>query len=372
MSRARDFADLAAAYSGGGALGKRNIVDNGNFAVHQIGGTVTVAANTGTDTLDRWEVDTANMDNLSIDVTQADDIPPELGEGYSHKLQIKTVESAVASNEIVRVMHFPEAIDCQRLGYGTANTKTTTVSFWVKSSIAGTFGFNIYAEDGADNIGSTYTISSADTWEKKSLTFAGNTLGVIANDNGTGVYLHWTIVAGSDFTGTDNTSWGSYTTGRLAYGHVTNTHATTDESTWQIAGVQWELGEGATPFEHLPYAENLAKCQRYLYVVVPKGVGATSYFGNGLYYTSSVAMGFIHYPVTMRAVPTLEIANATNDFGIYSNGGLDGLDDFYLNSANTKAMNIANASDASGTAGHAGGLFISDSTNAYLYIKARL
>ena len=372
MSRARDFADLAAAYGGGGALGKRNMVDNGNFAVHQIGGTVTVAANTGTDTLDRWEVDTANCDNISIDVTQADDIPPELGEGYSHKLQVKTVESAIASNELVRVLHMTEAQDMQRLGYGTANTKTTTVSFWVKSSIAGTFAFDIYADDGADIIGSTYTISSADTWEKKSLTFAGNNLGVIVNDNGYGVYLQWTIVAGSDFTSTDNTSWSAYAAGKLAYGHVTNTHATTDESTWQIAGVQWELGEVATPFEHISYAENLAKCQRYLYVVIPKGVGATSYFGNGFMYTSSVAMGFIHFPVTMRAVPTLEISNATDDFGIYRNGGLDGLDDFYLNSANIKGMNIANTSDASGTAGHAGGLFISDSTNAYLYIKARL
>jgi|10_taG_2_1085330.scaffolds.fasta_scaffold04851_5 hypothetical protein len=262
MSRARDFADLAAAYSGG-ALGNRNLVGNGNFAVHQRGGTITVPANTGTDTIDRWECDTANMDNLSIDITQSDDIPPELGEGFSYKLQVKTVESDLASNEVVRVFNFPEAFDCQRLGYGTANTKTTTLSFWVKSSIAGTFAFNIYADDGADNIGSTYTISSADTWEKKTLTFAGNTLGVINNDSGIGVYLQWLIVAGSDFTGTDNTSWAAYAAGRLAYGHATNTHATTDESTWQIAGVQWELGEVATPFEHISYADNLAHCQRY-------------------------------------------------------------------------------------------------------------
>ena len=309
MSRARDFADLASAYSGG-ALGNRNIVDNGNFAIHQRTGTITVPANTGTDTLDRWEVDTANCDNISIDVTQADDIPPELGEGYSCKLQVKTVESAIAADEIVRLLHFPEAYDCQRLGYGTANTKTTTLSFWVKSSIAGTFAVNIYADDGADIIGSTYTISSADTWEKKSLTFAGNTLGVINNDNGHGVYLQWILVAGSDFTATDNTSWSAYATGKLAYGHSTNTHATTDESTWQIAGVQWELGEVATPFEHISYAENLAKCQRYFYNGSPSGSNVlgrvTSPDGNPNDFSGS-----INFPVTMRADPSVSLSGST-------------------------------------------------------------
>ena len=311
MSRARDFADLASAYSGGGALGNRNLVDNGNFAVHQIGGTITVAANTGTDTIDRWEVDTANCDNISIDVTQADDIPPELGEGFSHKLQVKTVESAIASNEIVRLLHMTEAQDMQRLGYGTANTKTTTLSFWVKSSIAVTFAVNIYANNGSDIIGSTYTISSADTWEKKTLTFAGNHLATINNDNGYGVYLQWTIVAGSDFTGTDNTSWAAYSTGNLAYGHATNTHATTDESTWQIAGVQWELGEVATPFEHISKADNLAKCQRYYEVLdVNQGTSALSgcvTVGQNL--AARKTFGPIGFKVEKRAAPT--VANVT-------------------------------------------------------------
>ena len=310
MSRARDFADLAAAYSGGGALGNRNMVDNGNFVIHQRTGTITVAANTGTDTLDRWEVDTANCDNISIEVTQADDIPPELGEGFSHKLQVKTVESAIASNEIVRLLHMTEAQDMQRLGYGTANTKTTTLSFWVKSSIAGTFAVNIYANNGSDIIGSTYTISSADTWEKKTLTFAGNHLATINNDNGYGVYLQWTIVAGSDFTSTDNTSWAGYSTGNLAYGHATNTHATTDESTWQIAGVQWELGEVATPFEHISYADNLAKCQRYFFRL--KGDDGDYWGVPFSVYTTSSGEGTIRFPQAMRAKPALTMSGTFN------------------------------------------------------------
>ena len=370
MSRARTFADLATA-SEADNLGRRNIVDNGNFAVHQRTGTITVAANTGTDTLDRWEVDTANCDEISIEVTQADDIPPELGEGYSCKLQIKTVESAVASNEIVRLLHFPEAMDCQRLGYGTANTKTTTLSFWVKSSIAGTFAVNIYADDGADIIGSTYTISTADTWEKKSLTFAGNTLGVIANDNGHGVYLQWIVVAGSDFTATDNTSWSAYATGKLAYGHVTNTHATTDESTWQIAGVQWELGEVATPFEHISYAENLAKCQRYFYT---QASGDNDPLGSGVAEAAASSSWIVHFPVPMRTEPTLVVEEGTDYYQTFGGGASDNFNGMLLADVSEFSAYVYNNS-AKGAGGNTAGrgiIAVTNNASAKVSFRAEL
>ena len=134
----------------------------------------------------------------------------------------------------------------------------------------------------------------------------------------------------------------------------------------------FELGEVATPFEDISYGDNLAKCQRYLYVVIPKGIGAASYFGNGWYYDTDKVLGFIHFPVTMRAVPTLEVSNASNDFGIYRAADKDDFDDFNLNSANIKGMNISNLSDVSGTAGHAGGLYLNDHTNAYLHVMSEI
>ena len=199
MSRARDFADLAAAY-GEGSLSQRNMIINGNMVISQRNGTTAVTAEGYT--LDRWQFDVDAMDNLAFEISQTNDVPATFagGGGKSLKYQTKTVESALASDEFGRFMHKIEAQNCHRLLYGTSSAKSATLSFWVKSSLTGTFSVTLYQEDGGNTLGSTYTISSADTWEKKSLTFAGNNLGVIVNDNGYGVYLQWTIVAGSDFT----------------------------------------------------------------------------------------------------------------------------------------------------------------------------
>ena len=315
MSRARTFADLATA-SESNSLSNRNMIHNGNFAVHQKTGTITVGTNTSVGTtLDRWEVDSSATDNISVEITQSDDVPAELGEGFSLKHQTKTVESAVATNEIQRIIQYIEAQDCQRLGYGTSSPKRATVSFYVKSSIAGTFSFVIYQDDGADIIGSTYTINSADTWERKTITFPGNTLATIANDNGIGLYMQWTVFAGSSFTGGDNTTWKSYATNLLAHGHSQNGHATTDESTFQLAGCQFEVGDVATPFEHISFADNLAKCQRYFYAPVKLGQG-NNYFSNSWYYNSSNVIGLIFHPVEMRASPSLTSSDGTEDFRV--------------------------------------------------------
>jgi len=312
MSRARTFADLATA-SESNSLSKRNMIDNGNFAVNQKTSTITCAANSSVGTtLDRWEIDSSATDQLSVEISQSDDVPTELGEGYSIKYQTKTVESAtVASDEIVRLIHYIEAQDCQRLGYGTSGTKTTTLSFYVKSSIAGTFSFIIYADDGADIIGSTYTINSADTWERKTITFVGNNLGTIANDTGIGLYLQWNIAAGSNFTGGDNSTWKAYAANLLASGHTQSTHMTVDESTFQLAGCQFELGEVATPFEHINFSDNLAKCQRYYSKSTPYGTAP----GHGADATTncvSIDMASnlmrtdrFFFPTSMRAAPTV-------------------------------------------------------------------
>ena len=261
MSRARDFADLASAYSQD-SLSKRNMIINGNMAVHQRGGTITAG---GTYSLDGWRDYRSNLDNHAFEITQAADVPSTFAGsgGKSLKFQTKTVESALAADEEMRIATIIEAQNCQHLLYGGSSAKKFTVSFWVKCSLTGTFAMQIYMEDGTLNIGSTYTISSADTWEHKTITFVGNTSQAISNDNTGGLYVNWVLFAGSDWTSTDNTSWGSYAAARLAYGHAQNGLATTDESTWQLTGVQLEVGEVATPFEHESYGDNLARCQRY-------------------------------------------------------------------------------------------------------------
>ena len=277
----------------------RNMLINGNMTVHQRGGTITAEGYT----LDRWQLDVEAMDNLAFEVTQVADAPATFvgSSGKSLKYQTKTVESALASDELGRVIQKIEAQNCQYLLYGGSSAKSVTLSFWVKSSLTGVFAMMLYIEDGGKNIGSTYTISSADTWEYKTITFVGNTSQAISNDNTIGFYVQWILMAGSNYTSTDNTSWDTYAAGRLAYGHAQNGLATTDESTWQITGVQMEVGEVATPFEHESYGANLARCQRYYWKWQPKLSQTTiDAIGSG---TDPITQR-VTFPVPFRDVPT--------------------------------------------------------------------
>lgn len=369
MSRARTFADLATA-SEAGSLANRNLVDNGNFAVHQRGGTIT---GLGDANLDRWKtVDSGNIDDLAIEITQSNDTPDGIGEGYSLKYQTKTVESAVAADEFFSLNHHIEAQNLASLCYGTSSAKSITLSFHVKSSLTGTFGFNIYQEDGGDIIGGTYTISSAGTWEKKTLTFEGNTGDAIAYDNTNGFRLQWGLWIGSNYTGTSNTSWSAYANAKRFNGHTQNGLATTDESTWQIAFVQLEIGEVATPFEHIDFATNLARCQRYFFAPKAKGDATSAYFGQGLYYNSSQMQVYIPHPVQMRAAPSVSVSDGSNHFAMFREGAGDYVDTLPLNSNTDTFTGLYNSDDASGNAGHSGGVLANNQNDSFIHFISEL
>ena len=304
MSRCRDFADLAAAY-GEGSLSQRNMIMNGNMLISERTGTTATTAIGYT--LDRWKILSDNLDELAFEVTQTNDVPATFagGGGKSLKYQTKTVESALASTENFRISQQIEAQNCHRVLYGTSSAKSVTLSFWVKSSLTGVFAVMLYMEDGGLNIGSTYTISSADTWEYKTVTFVGNTSQAISHDNTIGFYVQFWLMAGSSYVTTSNTSWDTYAAGRAAYGHAQNGLATTDESTWQLTGVQFEIGEVATPFENENYEETLRKCHRY-YIMHKNTSGDTTYFSHLQAYSTTNIFGHIKdYPATMRTTPSV-------------------------------------------------------------------
>jgi hypothetical protein len=321
MSRCRDFADLAAAY-GEGSLSQRNMI-NGNMLISQRKGTTATTAIGYT--LDRWKILSDNLDELAFEVTQTNDVPATFagGGGKSLKYQTKTVESALASTENFRISQQIEAQNCHRLLFGTSSAKSITLSFWVKSSLTGVFAVMLYMEDGGLNVGSTYTISSADTWEYKTVTFVGNTSQAISHDNTIGFYVQFWLMAGSSYVTTSNTSWDTYAAGRAAYGHAQNGLATTDESTWQLTGVQFEIGEVATEFENESYADTLRKCQRYYYVAAE---GNDEPLGSGVAESATSSSWIMPFPVTMRASPTIEDVEATNYYISYGGGATDTFD----------------------------------------------
>ena len=250
----------------------RNMVINGAMNVSQRGTSLTMAHD-GVQSgylLDRFEFAMgSNQDTFDGAYSQASDGPDGVS-ANSILWTTGTAESAIAADEIFYVAQTIEAQNCQRLGLGTSSSKQVTLSFYVKSSITGTYGVNVYKPDAAGDLTAsivtgTYTISSANTWERKTITFPSGTaasLG-ITDDNGQGLTINWHLAAGSTYTSANGTSWGDYAAGKWAFGHAQNGVATTAGATWFLTGVQMEVGPVATEFEQEDFGVTLAKCKRY-------------------------------------------------------------------------------------------------------------
>jgi len=298
--------------AGTNQLGNRNLVINGAMQVAQRGTSTTgVGTAIAYNTVDRWRFADASDPSARYTETQSTDAP----EGFSNsrKFEVTTADTNVEADEDQYTDHFIEAQNLQHLAYGTSNAKTITLSFWVKSSVAQTFGCGLIHEDGGGNYGVSYTVNSADTWEYKTLTFNGNTSTAINNDNGRGLRIKFGLAAGSDqIAGSDATAWGGTTT----YGQHSNTWVGTVGNTWQITGVQLEVGSVATPFEHRSYGDELQRCQRYFFATATGTTynAVTTGFANST--TNSTQL--ITYPVQMRATPSItdvgswEIIDATS------------------------------------------------------------
>ena len=279
--------------------GYRNLLTNSAMQVAQRGSSASIPANTVTYAADRWFAYYSSTDELAGTIAQDADAPD--GFALSTKITTTTAETTIAADEYASFTQRMEGLDLQGLGFGTSAAQNLTLSFWVKSSITGTFAINMYQPDGSYVIGSTYTINSANTWEYKTITLDGNTLGSIVNDSTEGLRVTFTLAAGSDWTSTDNTSWGSYANGKWSYGQTQNGLITTLNATWQITGVQLEVGSEATPFEHRSYGDELARCQRYYYQVDNGTQNGKFYAAQ---YTASYKMFHFPFPTTMRATPT--------------------------------------------------------------------
>ena len=311
MSKAAELAALIANVNKGSSLAAKNFVINGNCSVNQRG-SISMAHDGTTESygVDRFNFRMQNADELDGTLSQATDAPTGTGLTTSLKWTTGTAESAIASNEIVDVHQKIEAQNLQSLDFGSSDAKPIALSFYVKSSQTGTFAFNLYEEDDNRNIGGTYTISSADTWEYKSFSFAGDTGGTIDNNNGAGIWVVFALAAGSDYKGTDNTTgWATTPNTRFHHGHAQDGVITTASATWQITGVQLEIGEKATEFEHEPFETTLLKCQRYL----QRWEGTTSvspYLADGRAHSTALCITPFQFMTQFRNPPSISINGA--------------------------------------------------------------
>lgn len=294
--------------------GRRNLIINGAMQVAQRG-TSIAQVNPGTGSfyfLDRFKSQ-SDLPAISFTVTQAADAPS--GTGLTNSLKI-TIDSAAASfpdsaGRYFRIRHSMEGQSVQPL-IGS----TCTLSFWVKSSIAGKFDVTFFAVDSSnDHYVAPYTINSANTWEKKVITFTGPD--TIGNDNGLGFDVQWQIAkAGSTYQTSSTGVWGGT---KLSSTDSSSAIATTTGATWQITGVQLEVSPSGepTPFEHRSVGEELSACQRYYWRT---STIANSWYqlGSGLVYGSGTAYTIVRLPTDMRAVPSGGYIGTASDVQIIS------------------------------------------------------
>lgn len=316
----------------GFVTGRRNLIINGAMQVAQRGTSSTSA---GFETVDRFEINRNNTDQIATTQSQSTTAPDGFAHSYKHVAT--TAETTVDADERVRVRQNIEAQNLQHLKYGTSGAEKVTLSFYVRSNVTGTYACNILGDDASRQIGGTYTINTADTWERKEITFDGDTAThTIANDNGIGFTVSWYLLAGTDYTATDNTSWGASATGKEAYGHTADWGEDANDE-WYITGVQLEVGSRASDFEHLSYGEDLQLCKRYFYRTGEFAYHPVVRWGES---TGTTLAAFYH-PVEMRANPSISIStNFQSGNWFTGNPSFDSIDKhtFSLN-GNSRAAN---------------------------------
>tara|TARA_R110000787_G_scaffold6911_2_gene24070 strand:- start:805 stop:1920 length:1116 start_codon:yes stop_codon:yes gene_type:complete len=258
MSKA---AELAALIGSGQAQGNRNTIINGAMQVQQRG-TVTGITGTAYGSCDRFKLQMTNAGTW----TASQDASAPSGFTTSNKLDCTTADASLAAADFMFYAQHVEAQNLQNLKWGTSNAESLTLSFWVKSNKTGVYSTEIQHGDmGSGNYwnNNTYTISSANTWEYKTIPITGETSTAINNDNGIGLYVRWWLASGTDYSsGTQAANtWQGTAANRVKNNQVNLADNTSND--WLITGVQVEIGDVATPFEHEDIGTTLAKCQRY-------------------------------------------------------------------------------------------------------------
>jgi len=299
-------------------LSNRRLTINGAMTISQRGTSFTTPTNDYT--LDRFSY-FSNIDTGRVGVTQ-ESVTDLTGFTKAAKINCTTAETGVpakAGSKFAAFRYFTEAQDLQHLAYGTSGAKTITLSFYVKSNITGTFCVSIYKNDQtARNVSLGYTISSANTWEKKTLTYPADTGGGgIDNNNGQGLQIYFVLARQQGYQGTASTTWANNTDARFANLCTATIFENTNDHI-MFTGVQLEVGSVATDFEHRSFAQELALCQRYYQVLME---GSVAYFGCTAYQYSGT-LGITQFQLTteMRVTPTLVQGSGTNYYKYYING----------------------------------------------------
>jgi hypothetical protein len=347
--------------SSAGVYGFKNRLINGSMTISQRNGTTATANGSNAYCLDRWAAYGSSASKYTT--TQSTTAPT----GFSNSLLVtSSAATSLASGDYYFLSQRIEGYNIADLGFGASGALTVTLSFWVRSSLTGTFGGSL--QNGAENRSYpfNYTISSANTWEQKSISIAGDTTGTWATGNTSGLEVNFGLGVGSTLGGGTAGAW-------VGSDYRSTTGATsvvgTSGATFYITGTQLEVGSTATSFDYRPYPVEFSMCQRYYQKVTTaengKGIGV------GFYYTITTAIAQIPFQTYMRATPTANVNSGTNYFSLFTNGAGDNFDTVSLNEASTYTAAVTNTTQASGVAGMAG-QFKTNNASASLAFSAEL
>ena len=343
----------------------RNLIINGDMSIAQRSTSVASISTVGYYTIDRFKLTDASSGTWTQ--SQSTDVPTGQGFATSLKMDCTTADASPGSGDSLVLQQLIEGQKLQQIKKGTSSAESLTLSFWVKSNKTGTYISRLYDVDNQRVISKSYTISSASTWEKKTLTFAGDTSGTLDNDNGYSFAVEWCLGAGTNYTsGTLNTSWNSKTDADQFVGQVNLADNTANE--WYITGVQLEVGTSASDFEFLPYDVTFQRCQRYCQVF--DTVSAYGMFSPVSVNSATVGNGIFTFPVYLRTIPSL---TTSGNFSIYSGDGGDAVSSITIDPNSDDGSRLVCTLIGSGfTDNSAGFLRANNDTSAKLTFDAEL
>jgi len=292
----------------------RNRLINSDMRIDQRNAGASVTATSGVlYTIDRWFANSSQASKFTIQRNAGSVTPPV---GFTNYLGTTSSSAySVLTSDYFAVSQAIEGLNVADLGWGTANAQTITVSFWVRSSLTGTFGGSIINSAGNRSYPFTYTINSANTWEKETITIAGDTSGTWLTTNGVGLYLSFSLGAGATYSSTA----GAWAAGNFNSATGATSVVGTNGATFYITGVQLEKGSTATSFDYRPYGTELALCQRYTQVIRSNASGTTGLV-NLPCISSTRAYGEMPFEMQMRSAPVITFS-AANTFNTRNNSG---------------------------------------------------
>jgi hypothetical protein len=305
------FNDASLQGAAASPFGLKNRIINGDMRIDQRNaGASSTATSTGSvyNTVDRWNYYASQGSKFTLQQNQNSVTPPA---GFTNYLGITSSTAAtISSGDIYVIQQFIEGYNVADLDFGKSTAKTVTLSFWVRSSLTGTFGLVLQNDSDNRTYPITYTILAANTWEQKTITIAGDTSGTWLTTNGNGLKIRWQLAMGSSYKGTSG-AWTSST----VYGVTGATDIlATNGATFYITGVQLEIGSTATPFERRLYGQELINCQRYYQQWGKSSNIAYRPYAVGSFTSTTLARMIIPTMATMRTAPSFTFNNATNSF----------------------------------------------------------